>query len=146
MTDQQLTSRILDGRYPNYQQLIPTQFERQVNVDRKQLLGALERIGILASQQNHTLKVVIDAENQQLILTAEAQQVGSGQESISAQISGDDSELIVALNVKYAIESLKNLTSTEVQIQLNSATTPVVLNPLAGEKITHLLMPVRLRD
>lgn len=146
LTDQQLTSRILGGKYPNYQQLIPTQFERQVNVDRKQLLSALERIGILASQQNHTLKVVIDAENQQLILTAEAQQVGSGQESISAQISGDDSELILALNVKYAIESLKNLTSTEVQIQLNSATTPVVLNPLAGEKITHLLMPVQLRD
>lgn len=144
LADQRLTSRTLEGKYPGYRQLIPIQFERQVNVERKQLLSALERIAILSSQTNNTVKVNIDSENQQLFLSVEAQDVGSGQESIDAQISGDSVE--IAFNVKYAMESLKNIPANEIQIQLNSATTPVILNPLSGAKITHLLMPVQLRN
>ncbi|KOR35827.1 MULTISPECIES: DNA polymerase III subunit beta [Planktothricoides] len=144
LADQRLTSRTLEGKYPAYRQLIPTQFERQVNVERKQLLAALERIAILASQKNDIVKFTIDSGNQQLSLSVEAQDVGSGQESIAAQVSGGNME--IAFNVKYAMESLKNLGSNEIQIQLNSATSPVVLNPLSGAKMTHLLMPVQLRN
>jgi DNA polymerase-3 subunit beta len=144
LADQRLTSRTLEGKYPAYRQLIPTQFERQVNVERKQLLAALERIAILASQKNDIVKFTIDSDNQQLSLSVEAQDVGSGQESIPAQVSGGNLE--IAFNVKYAMESLKNLGSNEIQIQLNSATSPVVLNPLSGAKMTHLLMPVQLRN
>lgn len=144
LADQRLTSRTLEGKYPAYRQLIPTQFERQVNVERKQLLAALERIAILASQKNDIVKFTIDSDNQQLALSVEAQDVGSGQESIPAQISGENME--IAFNVKYAMESLKNLAANEIKIQLNSATSPVVLHPLTGAKMTHLLMPVQLRN
>lgn len=144
LANQRLTSRTLEGKYPAYRQLIPVQFERQVNVERKQLLAALERIAILASQKNDIVKFSIDRENQQLSLSVEAQDVGSGQESIDAQVSGQSLE--IAFNVKYAVESLKNLPASEIQIQLNSATSPVVLNPLTGAKMTHLLMPVQLRN
>ena len=148
LANQRLTSRTLEGKYPAYRQLIPVQFERQVNVERKQLLAALERIAILASQKNDIVKFSIDRENQQLSLSVEAQDVGSGQESIDAQVSGQSLE--IAFNVKYAMESLKNIPANEVQIQLNSATSPVatspvVLSPLAGAKMTHLLMPIQLR-
>lgn len=144
LADQRLTSRTLEGKYPAYRQLIPTQFERQVNVERKQLLAALERMAILASQKNDIVKFTIDSDNQQLALSVEAQDVGSGQESIPAQISGENME--IAFNVKYAMESLKNLAANEIQIQLNSAISPVVLHPLSGAKMTHLLMPVQLRN
>ena len=144
LPSRRLTSRTLEGKYPAYRQLIPVQFERQVNVERKQLLGALERIAILASQKNDIVKFSIDQETQKVSLSVEAQDVGSGQESIDAQIAGDS--LDIAFNVKYAMESLKSITANEIQIQLNSATTPVVLNPLSGAKMTHLLMPVQLRN
>ncbi len=144
LPDQRLTSRTLEGKYPAYRQLIPTQFQRQVNVERKLLLGALERIAILASQKNDIVKFSIDQEKQQVSLSVEAQDVGSGKESIDAQVSGDS--LDIAFNAKYAMESLKNMSANEIQIKLNSATTPVVLNPLSGAKMTHLLMPVQLRN
>lgn len=144
LPEQRLTSRTLEGKYPAYRQLIPTQFQRQVNVERKLLLGALERIAILASQKNDIVKFSIDQEKQQVSLSVEAQDVGSGQESIDAQVSGDS--LDIAFNAKYAMESLKNISANEIQIQLNSATTPVVLNPLSGAKMIHLLMPVQLRN
>ncbi|HIK12654.1 MAG TPA: DNA polymerase III subunit beta [Oscillatoriaceae cyanobacterium M33_DOE_052] len=143
LADQRLTSRTIEGQYPAYRQLLPDRFQIQVTVDRRQLIGALDRIAILASQKNDIVKFIIDSETQQLSLSVEAADVGSGSESMTAQISGDS--LDIAFNAKYAMESLKNLPSTEISMQLNSANSPVIIVPLGGVKMTHLLMPVQLR-
>ena len=141
--DRRLTSRTLEGQYPDYRQLIPESFEINVSVERRELMGALERIAILANQKNDLVKFTIDSEAQTISLSVEAQDVGSGRESIPAQISGVSLE--IAFNVKYAMESLKNIPTKEINIQLNSPTTPVILVPLGGAKMTHLLMPIQLR-
>ncbi|GAB4352197.1 MAG: DNA polymerase III subunit beta [Cyanophyceae cyanobacterium] len=145
-SDYYITSRTLEGQYPAYQQLIPRQFDRQLTVDRKALLASLERIAVLADQKsNHIVKFEIDSAAQRVCLSADAQDVGSGREFLeSVQISGDDLE--IAFNVRYLMESLKNLQSTEVQVQLNTPTSPVVLSPLGGIKATHLVMPVQVRS
>ncbi|MEB3342804.1 DNA polymerase III subunit beta [Okeania sp.] len=144
--EQRLTSRKLEGQYPAYRQLLPNKFTNQINVDRKQFLGAVERIAVLADQKNNILKCSIDNVNQEISLSVEAQDVGSGKESLAAQISADEPEEI-AFNVKYLIEGLKAIPSaSEISIQLNTATTPVVLNPLGGLKMTYLIMPVQLRS
>jgi len=144
-TYRRLTSRKLDGAYPAYEQLIPNQFLSQVNVERRAFLGALERIAVLASQKNDIIKCAIDGVNQEISLSVEAADVGNALESMPAQISGDEpSEL--AFNVKYLMEGLKVFNSSEIQIQLNAATAPVILNPLGGLKMTYLVMPVQLRS
>jgi len=140
---QRLTSRALDGQYPAYHQLIPKQFERQINVDRKALQSSLERISVLADQKNNIVKFNLDSENQELALSVDAQDVGSGRESLSAQISGDSIE--IAFNVKYFMDGLKALQSSEIQIKLNTSTSPVILTPLSGLKMTYLVMPVQVR-
>ncbi|MBD2042496.1 DNA polymerase III subunit beta [Microcoleus sp. FACHB-672] len=142
--DQRLTSRKLEGQYPAYRQLIPKNFSNQVNVDRRQLLSALERIAVLADQKNNIVKCTLDSENQQIFLSVEAADVGSGRESMPAQISADEPKEI-AFNVKYLMDGLKVLSTSEIQIQLNLATNPVVLTPLGGMKMIYLVMPVQLR-
>ncbi len=142
--DQYLTSRTLDGQYPNYNQLIPKQFTRQVTVDRKAFAGSLERIAVLADQKNNVVKLTWDEMSQQLTLSADAQDVGNGHESIPAQISGESLE--IAFNVRYLMDGIKALTTSEIQIQLNSATSPVILTPLGATKMTYLVMPVQLRS
>jgi DNA polymerase-3 subunit beta len=144
--DYYLTSRTLDGQYPAYNQLIPKQFERQLTCDRRALISALERIAVLADQKgNHIVKFEIDAEVQSVTLSVEAQDVGSGRETLgSVQVSGDN--LDIAFNVRYLLESLKNLTTTEIQIQLNTPTSPAIVTPLGGTKATHLIMPVQIRN
>jgi len=142
--DQYLTSRTLDGQYPNYRQLIPQQFERQISVERKLFLAALDRISVLADQKNNVVKLHLDDQNQEMVLSVEAQDVGSGQEAVPAQITG--AALDIAFNVKYLIEGLKAIPTTEVQVQLNTATSPVVLTPLGALKMTYLVMPVQIRN
>lgn len=143
--DQYLTSRTLDGQYPNYRQLIPNQFDRQVTIERKLFLAALDRISVLADQKNnHVVKVSLDSTKQQLFLSVDAQDVGSGEEAIPAQISGDALE--IAFNAKYLMDGLKALPATEVQLQVNTANSPVILTPLGGLTMTYLVMPVQIRS
>ncbi len=142
--NQRLTSRTLDGQYPAYRQLIPRQFEREVTMDRRQLLSTLERIAVLADQKNNIVKVSIDSGAQELTLSVEAADIGNAVESMPAQISGDDID--IAFNVKYLMEGLKALPATEILMQLNSNLTPVIFTPLGGVKMTYLAMPVQLRN
>ncbi|MEB3211858.1 MAG: DNA polymerase III subunit beta, partial [Leptolyngbyaceae bacterium] len=76
--------------------------------------------------------------------SVDAPDVGSGKESIAAQISGED--LDIAFNVKYLLEGLKAFDSAEVQLQFNTATSPAVATPLGGVKMTYLVMPVQIRS
>jgi DNA polymerase III subunit beta len=142
-TDQRLTSRLLEGQYPNYRQLVPKQFARQLTVERRLLLSALERIAVLADQKNNIVKLSINSGAQEIALSVDAQDVGSGREVFPAQITGENLE--VAFNVKYLMDGLKVITTSEVQMQLNTATSPTVLSPLGGMKMTYLVMPVQVR-
>lgn len=141
---QRLTSRLLEGQYPNYRQLIPRQFQRQVTLERRLFLGALERISVLADARNNVVKLSINPAAQEVALSVDAQDVGMGREKLPAQISGDD--LDIAFNVKYLMEGLKASNATEVQLQLNTATSPVILIPLGAVKMTYLVMPVQIRS
>ncbi|MBW4660817.1 MAG: DNA polymerase III subunit beta [Drouetiella hepatica Uher 2000/2452] len=142
--NQRLTSRLLEGQYPNYRQLIPRQFSRQLTVDRRSFSGALERIAVIADQRNSIVKLSLDSVKQELVLSVDAQDVGNGREAIAAQISGED--LDIAFNVKYLVEGLKALNTQDVQMQFNTSTSPSILTPLGGMKMTYLVMPVQIRS
>jgi DNA polymerase III subunit beta len=141
--ERKLTTRTLEGKYPDYRLLIPKQFQRQITLDRKQILSALERIAVLADQTN-LVKFSIDNTSQSIDLSVESQDRGSGRESLSAQISGED--LDIAFNIKYLMDGLKTLPTQEITINLNGPLEPVILTPLGGVKMTYLVMPVQLRS
>lgn len=141
---QNLTSRKLDGAYPNYNQLIPNQFERTMIIERKRMIESLERVSVLSDQKNNLVKFNLDSENKQLTLSVEAKELGNAQESISAEISGDNFE--IGFNIRYLMDGLKALSANEIKFQFNGATQPVIATPLSGLQMTYLIMPVQLRD
>ncbi|MBZ8178989.1 DNA polymerase III subunit beta [Oscillatoria salina] len=142
--DRRLTSRKLEGQYPNYQQLIPNQFSIQLTLDRRRLVSSLELVSVLADQKNNIVKFSLDSDKQQLALSVDAKDVGSAKEVMSVEMSGDNIE--IGFNTKYLLDGLKSLPSNEITMQLNSPTTPVIFTPLGGLKMTYLVMPVQLRD
>ncbi len=141
---QQLTTRTLEGRYPDYRMLIPQRFDKQVTIDRKQLVSSLERIAVLADQHNNLVKFTISNSEQSVYLSVEAQDIGSGQESLPAQVSGDDIE--IAFNVRYLLDGLKTINTQEISINLNGVLEQVIFSPLGGVKMIYLVMPVQLRN
>lgn len=137
-------TRILDGTYPNYRQLIPVQFERQITFERKLFLSALERIAVLSDQKNNIVKLNVENISQSISLSVEAPDVAAGREEVPAQVSGEDIE--IAFNVKYLLEGLKSFDCNEIQLRLNNPTSPVILVPIGANKQTYLLMPVQIRN
>ena len=142
--DQVLTSRSLDGSYPNYRQLIPESFARSLSLDRRGLVSALERVAVLADQHNNVVKLSSDPASGQLAISADAQDVGSGSESLAAEVSGEPIQ--IAFNVRYVLEGLKAMGSERVELRCNAPTTPVVLAPLDDPGFTYLVMPVQIRQ
>ena len=143
-SDQVLTSRSLDGTYPNYRQLIPDSFSRQLQVDRRALIAALERVAVLADQHNNVVKIVSDPLAGQLLISADAQDVGSGSESLAAVVSGE--AIQIAFNVRYLIDGLKAIAADQVELHCNAPTTPVILVPVGEPGFTYLVMPVQIRS
>ena len=136
-----ITTRTIDGTYPNYRQLIPESFKHNITIDRRGLMASLERVAVLADQHNSVVKLTI--RDQQLTIRAEIQDVGSGAETLAVD-SATDAD--AAFNVRYLLDGLKVLATTEVLLCMNSATTPVVLAPVDGDTLqTYLIMPVQVK-
>jgi DNA polymerase-3 subunit beta len=141
--DQVLTSRSLDGAYPNYSQLIPDSFSRAITVERRALVAALERVAVLADQHNNVVKLSTEDGSGQLQLQADAQDVGRGCESLPAGIQGEPIQ--IAFNVRYLLDGLKAMAADQVVLHCNAPTTPAVLRPLDEAAFTYLVMPVQIR-
>lgn len=140
--DRILTTRLIEGQYPNYRQLIPKQFSTTVLCDRRLLLSALDRVSVLADQKNGVVKFEI--QEQELVLSCEAQDLGGAREAIAVSVSGPALQL--AFNGKYVVDALKAMQGSEVQINLNLPTSPVVFEPLGGVKMVCLIMPIQIRS
>ncbi len=138
-----LTTLRLTGAYPPYQRLIPSTFIRSLVCDRKRLLSSLELVSVMA-QKNNVVKFSLNSVPGELTLSADAQDVGSAKQSISAEITGEDID--IAFNIKYLTDGLKAISATEVKMQLNEWNQPVIFTPLTGLKMTYLVMPVQIRS
>ena len=143
--DQMVTSRTLEGTYPNYGQLIPDGFNRTLALDRRGLIAALERIAVLADQHNNVVKFTSQPDEGVVQISADAQDVGSGSESLAASLTGD--AIQIAFNVCYLLDGLKAMGSDRVVLHCNAPTTPAVLKPEGdAEAFTYLVMPVQIRS
>lgn len=141
-----IVTKILEGTYPKYSQLIPKEFATHVITPKKDFISALERVSVMADNRNNIVKVVFDVINQRLEISSEESQLGSAIDVIEpVQISGDS--VTTAFNLKYVLDGLKSLNGEEVLIKLNQPLMPVILtNVEDSDKNIRLTMPIQLRN
>jgi DNA polymerase III subunit beta len=138
-----IVSRSLDGEYPKYHQLIPTNFERSFVADRKAILDALDRVSVFTDQKNNMIKFSL-VPNEDLVISVEAKELGNAQSEVPVEMTGE--ALDIGFNLKYLSEGLRTMNCKEVKFQINGATQPVILTPLSGLAMTYLIMPVQIRE
>ena len=144
-SNQVITSRTLDGIYPNYSQLIPDGFSKILTFNRKNFISALERIAVIADQHNNVVKIETDNTNKLLKISVDAQDVGSGFESLPLNFDGDSIQ--IAFNVKYLLEGLRVINSEDVTLKCNASTTPAIFSPSESkDDFIYLVMPVQIRS
>lgn len=135
-----IISRLLDGEFINYNQIIPQECKLKVKVKTKELLESIERASLLAKEGNNNL-IKMDISNNNLIITSNSQ-LGNVYEEI--QVEADGNDIQIAFNSKYFIDVLKIIEAEDIYLELTSSITPCILKNAEDNDYTYLVLPVRL--
>ena len=133
-----LTTRRIDGQFPNYKQLLPETFEHEVKMDREEFLEVVRRASVMA-QRNSPLRLRF-AEGE-LTVSAQTQDVGEAKESLPAQFSGEPLE--IGFNPEFLRDGLESVDSEEIALRLISPLRPGLIHSEA-DNFSYLIMPIRL--
>jgi len=133
-----LTTRRIDGQFPNYRQLLPEQFEHELQLPREELLEVVRRVSLMA-QRNSPLRLRF-AEGE-LTVSAQTPDVGEARESLPAPFSADAME--IGFNAEFLRDGLESVDSPTVRFKLISPLRPAVLEGESSD-YTYLIMPIRL--
>ena len=136
----QLTTRLIEGEFPNYRQLIPSSYPNRLVVGREVLLDAVRRVKLLARDATTPVRISLAADRIELtVITAD---YGQATEDVDAKYDG--SEMVVAFNPTYLMEGIEALSGDEISLETVDALKPATIRPTEGDDYLYLLMPVRV--
>ena len=135
--DIQLVSKVVEGNYPNYQQVIPKETHQRIKVERELFLQSIHRAALVATDKSNSVKIQIS--NNLMELSASSPDFGESHESLAIDYSGPD--LQVAFNPAFLMDPLKALTKDEIFFELKDEVSPGVFKTL--ESFLCVIMPVR---
>jgi DNA polymerase III subunit beta len=133
-----LTTRRIEGQFPNYRQLLPESFEHVVNVPRAEILEVVRRVAVMA-QRNSPLRLRF-AEGE-LTISSQTQDVGEARESLPVGFAGEPLE--IGFNPEFLREGIESVTADEIQLKLISPLRPGLIQA-DGDDFWYLIMPIRL--
>ena len=134
-------SRLLEGQFPRYNQLIPSESPKKAIVNVSQLIAALERVSVMVNDKTSIVKMHF-AENE-LTLSADTPDAGKSEDKID--IEYDAEELLIAFNYRFVLDALRIIESDNVIIGLNAPLSATVLKPQSEDDFICLIMPVQIR-
>lgn len=146
--DRRLTSRLIEGKFPDYRQLIPSGFERRLSVDRAELQEVVRRVAVVGETNTTATPVTLHLSSDTVRVTAGSGEVGQADESLPGALEGEDLE--IAFNPRYLSDGLDAAGGERVVLEFRDELKPAVIRPEAAEgdelvgDFLYLLMPVRL--
>jgi len=131
-------TKLIEGNYPNYRQVIPAEVKERVPLSREEFLQALRRAEIMTSEKANSVKLTFGKNN--LAITANSPEVGEARETLAVNYKGK--EIAIAFNPRYLIDALNSLTEDEVFFELIDELSPGVLK--INGPFLYVVMPMRL--
>ncbi len=136
----QIISRLIDGQYPDYKQIIPTEFLTTIHTKKQDFVNSL-KAGSIFSQGSNSIKFNYDSEKQILTVTSESSDLGKSTVELPSNIEGEGGVLMV--NYKYILDCLSNIESDNVIIKIINDNSPSILIPEGKNDYMYLVMPIK---
>lgn len=139
----QLTSRLIEGQFPNYRQIIPAQSETQLEIDTAEFSRITKVASLFARESAGSIRLEIKAEAGRIDILSTASEIGENTSSAECAAEGPDNE--ISLNSRYLTEALAVMKSPEVRFSVSGKLNPCVLRPASKEGLDylHIIMPLR---
>jgi DNA polymerase-3 subunit beta len=143
----ELICRLIDGKYPNYEAVIPKENPNKLTIDRSQFLNSVKRVSIFSNKTTHQVRLKI-AGSELNISAEDIDYSNKAEERLTCAYQGDDMQ--IGFNSRFLSEMLNNLNANEVQLEMSLPNRAGILTPVdgldEGELVTMLVMPVMLNS
>lgn len=144
----EITSRIINGKYPDYQQIIPKEFSLQVVFEKTLLQRALKIAGSLSSYTSGEIAMVFDESSQSCTFLSRSQEIGENKTVLPVEYIKGLAPLTILFNPRYVLEGINALAGEKILFSANNATSPVALRMMnedggSQERYLYLMMPIR---
>jgi DNA polymerase-3 subunit beta len=136
-----IVSRLIDGQFPNYQQILPDKHSTRAVVERAQLLEAVRLASFIASSSANVVKLAVPAEGDGTLTITAAADIGDDQGQIEAAVEGDGTT--IAFNARYLGDVLQNVSVDQIALEFNGPLSPGIFRPVGTDDYVHVIMPVR---
>ncbi len=133
-----LVSKLIEGNYPNYRQVIPAESRERITIERELLLNAVRRVSLLSSEKSNSVKLIFTKNN--LEIAANTPEIGEAHESLAINFKGKD--FSVAFNPGFLQDPLRALTEEEIHLEVSDEMSPGVIK--IGTPFLYVLMPMRI--
>ncbi len=135
-----MVSKLIDGNYPNYQQVLPAHNTKKISLSRELLTHAVKRVSILSKEKTNAVKFQL--EKDLLVLSTNNPEVGEATEELAVQYQGDS--LSIGFNSRYLLDVLTSMDHEKVSLELNDALSPCLLKEEGNEEYKCVVMPMRV--
>ncbi len=143
-----IISRLVDGNFPNYNQIVPKQHETRTVVDTQEFLRATRRAFIFARDSQNVVRLQLEPGDDltpgRILITATAAEMGSGADELQATIEGTGGQ--IAFNAKYLADVLAVVSTGQVALETQTANAPGVIKPIGNGSYTHVIMPMHMAN
>lgn len=133
-----LVSKLIEGNYPNYRQVIPGEAKERVTLERETFLNAVKRVALLTSEKSNSVKLIFTKNN--IDIAANSPEIGEAKESLPVKYNGKD--FTIAFNPEFLMAPLRNLSNDEVHLELIDEMSPGVVK--INAPFLYVLMPMRI--
>jgi len=147
MENCKVVTRVLEGEFLNYSNVVPSNYETRIRVNKNNLIGCFERISLISAssiekEKKYPVKVLIDIGKVTILCT---NQTGDAKEEVYCQTEGKNLE--IGFNPKYFLDALKSIDDEEIYIDFGSNISPSVIRPVEEKEIfTYMILPIRLKE
>jgi DNA polymerase-3 subunit beta len=143
----ELVSRLIDGKFPDFERIIPQQYTTRTILDTAELTKAVKLASYFATASQNVVKLALEAGGQlepgKLVISANAAEVGDNTGEIDAMVGGEGGQ--IALNVKYLGDALSAIKTAQVALETQTSQSPGVFKPVGQEGYVHIIMPMSIR-
>ena len=135
-----LTSKLIDGTFPDYQRVIPTDNDKNMEVDSKAFADAVDRVAAISSEKSRAVKLSIS--DGALVVSANSPESGSATEELEASYTGE--ELEIGFNSRYLLDITQQIGGDTAQLTMADAASPTILRQAGDASALYVLMPMRV--
>ncbi len=135
-----LTSKLIDGTFPDYERVIPANNDKLLHVDGKVFADAVDRVSTISSEKSRAVKLALDQDR--LVLSANSPEQGSATEEVSVDFGGEHLE--IGFNSRYLLDITGQIDGDSAQFSLADAASPTIIRDAADDSALYVLMPMRV--